>query len=436
MYSGNAAGHAFGTVLGITALQRALGTPKHYSCLTLDNSEMFVVAEEVFGDPLCTFVADYARSDLVVLFGTDPRSSQASQAQSHPGAVGDLRERARAGQLVVVDPRTSATAQQATLHLRPRVGTDVFLLAWLVGRLGGDDAIARAVAGFDQERVARVTGIPTDQLDGLWDRLRAAERPLVWSGLGVLLGPQGTLGWWLTVVLQARLGGLDREGGWRRQPGAVDLSRWLRRLGVRGREPVPGSRWPAILGTLPSALLADDAELRALVVVGGDPASSLPDTGRAARALRSLELLVTLDLFETPTSRIGHALLPAATWLEREETAIHTGNQRPAAHLRLDRPVVSPAGEAREDFAILMDLCRAAGRPPLGSRIAGAGIRALGPTGVARLAATLSGVPWSAVTGGGYRQTRVPHRRRCASRSRSSATRWRRCRIRSPACAS
>ena len=50
-----------------------------------------------------------------------------------------------------------------------------------------------------------------------------------------------------------------------------------------------------------------------------------------------------------------------------------------------------------------MDLCRAAGRPPLGSRIAGAGIRALGPTGVARLAATLAGVPWSTVTAGGYR---------------------------------
>ena len=139
------------------------------------------------------------------------------------------------------------------------------------------------------------------------------------------------------MVLQARLGGLERDGGWRRQPGAVDLA-VAPAARVRGREPVVGSRWPAISGTLPSAVLADDAELRALVVVGGDPASSLPDTGRAARALRSLELLVTLDLFETPTSRMGHALLPAATWLEREETAYPHGNQRPAAHLRLDCP--------------------------------------------------------------------------------------------------
>lgn len=412
LYSGNAAGHAFGTVLGLTALQRALGTLKHYSCLTLDNSEMFVVAEEVFGDPLATFVADYARSDLVVLIGTDPRASQASQSQSHPGAMADLRTRARAGQLVVVDPRRSDTARGASLHVRPRVGTDVFLLAWLVREVAGDrePQVLEAVAPFDRARTARVTGVPETELQALLGRLVAAERPLVWSGLGVLLGPQGTLGWWLTVTLQALLGGLDRPGGWLRQPGAVDLSGWLRRLGVRGREPVAPPRphlrgLGAILGTLPSATLADDVlrdapdRLRALIVVGGDPASSLPDTRRATRALRSLELLVCVDLFETPTSRLGQVLLPAATWLERDETALHALNQRPVAHVRHDRAVVPPPGETREDFRILVDLCRAAGRPPFGSRIAGLALAAgLGPTGIARAALTLSGVPWAAVS--------------------------------------
>ena len=165
LFSGNAAGHSLGAVLGATALQRALGTTEHYSCLTLDNAEMFVVAEEVFGDPLRTFEADPERSDLVVLFGTDPVSSQASQAQSHPGAIHPLRDWARAGQLVVVDPRRSATAALASTHLAPRLGTDVFSLgvAGAGGGAAGGDHMAVAAkskshADFAGNRTHRAAG--------------------------------------------------------------------------------------------------------------------------------------------------------------------------------------------------------------------------------------------------------------------------------------
>ena len=74
-----------------------------------------------------------------------------------------------------------------------------------------------------------------------------------------------------------------------------------------------------VLGTRPAALLARDIldrqdrpGLRALVVLGGDPAASLPDTESAARALAALDCLVVVDLFEGRTARYAHALLPAA----------------------------------------------------------------------------------------------------------------------------
>jgi anaerobic selenocysteine-containing dehydrogenase len=414
LYTGNAAGHSLGAVLGATALQRGLGTERHYSCLTLDNSEMFVVAEAVFGHPLATFVADYEASDLVLLVGTDPLSSQASQAQSHPQAGHALRERARAGQLAVVDPRRSVTAQAASLHLAPRPASDVFLLAWLLhealcaGRwdelLPAEDlsVLRAAVTPHDLARTARVTGLSPEQLEGLRAKLLSARRPLVWSGLGVLLGPHGTLGWWLTLCLQAVLGGLDRPGGWRLQPGAVDLLTWARRAGVRARNGIfTSSGWQDILGTLPAATLADDilqGRLRALVVLGGDPLSSLPDSDKVQRALSSLDLIVCVDLFESPTARLAHALLPAATWLERDETGLLSANQRPAPHLRLDRAVLPAAGEARSDFQIALDLCQAAGAVPFGSRLVAALARRLGPTGIVRALALLSGIPWGEVT--------------------------------------
>jgi formate dehydrogenase len=424
LYLGNAAGSSLGSILGATALQRGLGTTKSYSCLTLDNSEMFVVTEACLGNPMLTFVADYAGSDCVVLIGTDPLSSQPSQAQSHPTGIRELLGKAGRGQLVVVDPRPSATARRAALHLRPRPGSDAALLAHLVREALARTArwrsdalldprdvaeLGSAVAPFDRSRTAAETGLLPTLIADLCDRLLAAERPLVWSGLGVLLGPDGTLGYWLTLALQAVLGGLDVAGGWIHQRGAVDLPKLFSRLGVPGRDPKVRSRiggYPAILGTLAAATLADDVltpgpgQLRALVVVGGNPAISLPDAPRAQEALRALELLISVDLFVNDTGSLSHAVLPAADWLERDDVDLHLASQRRLPHLQFTPAVVAPRGEARTDFAILTGLAHRAGVPLFGSRLLSAAFRTLdlGPVEVARaVVATHAPFGWGAL---------------------------------------
>lgn len=412
IYSGNAAAYGLGAILGATALLDGIGTRKHYSCLTLDNSEMFVVTEACLGNPMLTFVADYENSDCIVLIGTDPLSSQPAQAQTHPSGVRQLLDAARSGRLTVVDPRRSSTARRAAHHLRPKPGSDVALLAWLVAQvldrqppadpmLTGVEAVHQAVERFDTLSVSAWTGLVPEQMDALRDRLLQAERPLVWSGLGVLLGATGTVGWWLTLVLQAALQGLDRPGGWRLQHGVLDLPRLFSRFGVPGRNTKNPSRiggWPAILGTHAAATLASDiltpgdGQLRALIVVGGNPADSLPDTRRAQEALAALDLLVVVDLFQTPTADLGHAVLPARSWLSREDLPLHTAHQRPIPHLQWAEAVADPIGEAREDWDILCGLCVAMGRPLFGSRVASAviGRSGMGPAGLASLALTLT----------------------------------------------
>lgn len=419
LYVGNAAVHSFGTVLGVTAIQRALGTSKFYSSLSLDNSEMFVVLEEVMGNPMCTFVADYAGSDCLLLIGTDPVASQPSQAQSHPGGSAEIIERGRAGALIVVDPRTSATARRASWHLRPRPGSDAALLAHLVQRVladpsrrraAGDDALLRAadldaigaaVAHWTAEPTADATGLDVEELDQLAARLLAAERPLVWCGLGVLLGPDGTIGYWLTLVLQALLGGIDRPGGWLQQRGAVDAPAAFARLGVPGYDRSNRSRigdFPSVLGTLAAATMADDiltpgdSQLRGLVVIAGNPLIALPDTPRAEEALAALDTLVCVDLFVNDTGTLADVVLPAATFLERDELAVHLANQARRPHLQWTKAVVPPRGEARQDWQILVDLARACGGRPFGSAIADLALRmtGIGPTGIARLQTLIS----------------------------------------------
>nr|MBA2321405.1 hypothetical protein [Deltaproteobacteria bacterium] len=101
VYSGNAVANDLGAILGIERLTRATGAP-HYSCLTLDNAPQIAVSQLVFGTPLVPFLADFEASDLVVLVGTDPLSSAASQQQANPLAGAALRAAGRQGRLVVV----------------------------------------------------------------------------------------------------------------------------------------------------------------------------------------------------------------------------------------------------------------------------------------------------------------------------------------------
>jgi anaerobic selenocysteine-containing dehydrogenase len=325
--------------------------------------------------------------------------------------VREILQVAREGQLVVIDPRPSVTSRRASLHLKPRPGTDVALLAYLVSevlrsapeRAASDpllvpqdvEIVRRAVAPWTRERAASVTGLDAADLHRFRTLLLNAERPLVWSGLGILLGPDGTVGYWLTLVLQAVLGRLDRRGGWLLHGGAVNLPALTRWAGIRGYDTANRSRigqYPSVLGTWASATLTDDIldpsedRLRALVVVGGNPAVSLPDSTRAREALSALELLVVLDLRPSQTTALAHAVLPAKSWLARADVGLHQSSTRRRLDLLVSPAVVPGVGQSREDWDILLNLTRAAGKKAFGSWMADLALRAsgVGPYGMAR----------------------------------------------------
>lgn len=386
IYLGNAAGQSFGALLGAEVLRAGLGA-RSWSCLTLDNSAQVAVNERIFGSALQSFRADYAQSDCIALFGTDPLESQPSQMQSNPDGVRELlRSRER---LIVVDPRRSRTARAAALHLQVRPGSDAILLGALcreviaVIRRGRSrpEQIAEAElhgleraleeAGLTMERAARAAGLDQAVLERLRDRLLSAERPLCWSGLGVLLGPEGGIGWWLTVCLQGLLGGIGQPGGWIAQRGAVDVAGWSRRLGLKGADPLRRSAisgLPSILGGLPAAEIPEEIRrgaLKALIVVGGNPARSIPGADRTV--WERLGLLICLDPFRSETSALAHAVFPSAAWPERWNTDLHLCNQRAAPELSLQPPVIAPPGDARPDEDWLLALAQIAGSPAVGA---------------------------------------------------------------------
>jgi predicted molibdopterin-dependent oxidoreductase YjgC len=92
--------------------------------------------------------------------------------------------------------------------------------------------------------------------------------------------------------------------------------------------------------------------VRGLIVLADDPPSVLPIGQRAMAALARTEFLAVLDAFETPTSKIAHAVLPIACFAETEGTITNMEGRVQEIHAAAD-----PPGEARSAWQALADLC-------------------------------------------------------------------------------
>src|SRR4029077_18643333 len=90
-------------------------------------------------------------------------------------------------------------------------------------------------------------------------------------------------------------------------------------------------------------------EMRAVYIVGENPARSEADQTRAVRLLSGLEHLVVQDLFLTQTAQLAHGVLAAAAgWAESGGTA--TNSERRVQRVR--RALEPPPG-ARDDIEII-----------------------------------------------------------------------------------
>ena len=87
-------------------------------------------------------------------------------------------------------------------------------------------------------------------------------------------------------------------------------------------------------------------ELRALYVIGENPAQSEADIHRARRLLAELDLLIVQDIIMTRTAEMADIVFPgSASWCEAEGTV--TNSER---RVQRCRRALDPPGEARSDI--------------------------------------------------------------------------------------
>jgi anaerobic selenocysteine-containing dehydrogenase len=343
IYLGNPNAHSLSALIFLRPLVRALGTTNVFSASTVDQRPKEVSAGLMFGGALTVPVPDVDRTDFLLMLGANPYASNGSLATAPdwPGRIEALRQ--RGGRLVVVDPRRTQTAEVASRHLAIRPGTDPLLLMALVNVLAADglidlgrlepyvvgvDQVVRLAEPFTPEAVAPATGLDAEEIRALAHDLAAAPSACVYGRIGTTTAEFGSLTSWLVDVLNVLTGNLDRAGGAMFATAAAGAAntrgkpRYGRGIKLHRRH----SRVRGLgetMGELPAACLAEEidtpgeGQIRAMVVVGGNPVLSTPNAGRLDAALAGLEFMVAVDPYVNETTRHADVILPVPTALQR-----------------------------------------------------------------------------------------------------------------------
>ncbi|MDA8267046.1 MAG: molybdopterin-dependent oxidoreductase [Actinomycetota bacterium] len=346
-------------------LLRAIGSASRYTSTTVDTPCKPLVSELMAGHPGLVPALDADRATLVLLLGLNPVVSH-GHLNAFPDPVRRLRALARRGEVVVCDPRRTETARLATTHLALRPGSDYALVAHLVRELlrqGADrehlgrhatgvPEFAAAVEPFDIERTASVTGLDRTDIAELVASVRRHGTVAAQTGTGVTMSASANVTEWLVWALHVVTGSYDRPGGMWFNPGFLKSSD-RRDFRTSSGEPGPGPRsrpeLPRRWNEYPCAAIADEIEsgnLRALIVVGGNPLTSLPEAGRLRGALAKLDVLAVADIRHTDTTALATHVLACAGQLERADVP-HFVDQFQAAVVSQYTSAVVPIGADR-----------------------------------------------------------------------------------------
>ncbi|WP_040813890.1 molybdopterin-containing oxidoreductase family protein [Nocardia concava] len=385
-YFGNPSSFSYSHTLWMLGFQMAAGLKHVYSAGSQDINNRFVASQLLYGSSTSVPVPDLDRTDFLLMLGANPLVSHGS-AMSVPRVRDKLTAiTKRGGRVVVIDPRNTETAKLFE-HVGVRADGDAWLLATLLQvifeeGLEDTEALRRqatgarelrdAVARFTPEATAEVTGLEPDRVRALARDLARAESAAVYGRTGTCLGRHATLVAFLIDALGLVTGNLDQPGGSVFGKELVAVSKLNARLGLIGygknRSRIGG--FPDVLGTFPAAIMAKEittpgpGRLRALFTSAGNPVSSVPNGRELASAMEQLDLFVSIDIYVNDTNRMADYILPATTFLERDDIPLPFTALSPTPYTQYTERVLEPYGEAREEWRIVDDIATRIGVQP------------------------------------------------------------------------
>jgi formate dehydrogenase alpha subunit len=327
---------------------------------------------------------------------------------SHPVIGLGIKKAVQNGaRVIVANPRKIDLCRFADLWLRLRPGTDVALLmgmmrvivdeglldsSFIEQRCQDFDVFKHSLSDFDLAFVERITGVPSNQIAEA-ARLYATNKPatIILYSMGITQHSHGTDNVLATANLAMLTGnvgkrctGVDPLRGQNNVQGACDMgalpnvypgyqavadqairekfeTAWGCSLPPALKEKF-GIAWSCSLPSSPGLSLieifgaAHRREIKALYLVGENPALSDPDLQHVWEALARLEFFVVQDIFLSETAKFAHVVLPAASFAEKDGTFTNTERR-----VQRVRKAIEPIGDSKPDWWIVCQVARKLG---------------------------------------------------------------------------
>ena len=329
-----------------------------------------------FDAPPYTY-ADFEASDVLVFIGSN-------LCIAHPIMWQRVLRNKNQPQIIVVDPRKTETAMNATQHLAITPKSDLVLLygtaraliesgavnrVFIDAHTTGFDAFAEFVHPFTTEVVCATTGLSPEAFEKFVTSIRHGKAVSFWWTMGVNQGHESTRTAQAVINLALMTGNIGRPGTGANSVtgqcnamgsrlfanitnllGGHDFLNAAHRDKIAANLGIPAERIPARNSWAYDQILQgiDDGKIKGLWVIATNTAHSWIGNGDLARVLGKLELLVVQDMYATThTAQHAHLVLPAAGWGEKEGTFINSERRFGCV-----KKVAHAPGQALADFHI------------------------------------------------------------------------------------
>ena len=312
--------------------------------------------------------------------------------EAHPVLALRMKKAVRRGAtLVVADPRQIWLTKIAKRHLQLRPGSDVWLLnammhvileeglqneEYIREHTEGIEPLAEVLKRYTPEEAEKVTGVPAEDIRqtareyatekhaaifytlGITEHASAIDNIWSLSNLTLMTGHLGYESTGLNALRgQNNVQGLNDAGanpaylpGYQALDDPENRRKFSEAWGVEVPE-TPGYRLDQIIsGT-------HDGRVKALYLIGENPAHTEPNAHHVAEGLEKVEFIVSQDIFLNETSeKLADVVLPASSFAEKDGTFTNTERR-----VNRVRKAISSPGQAREDWRIVVALANAMG---------------------------------------------------------------------------
>jgi formate dehydrogenase alpha subunit len=376
-----------------------LGTNNIDHCARLCHAPTVAGLVQSFGSGAMTNSIDEAEGAACIFaIGTNT-------TVSHPVIGLRIKKAVQSGaRLIVANPMKVDICRFADIWLRLRPGTDVALLmgmmrvivdeglldsAFIKERCENFDAFKESLKGFNLDSVEQITNVPQDKIAEA-ARIYATSKPatILFYTMGITQHSHGTDNVLATANLAMLTGNVGKPSsgvnplrGQNNVQGACDMgslpnvypgyqavsnpairekfeTAWGCSLPPSLKDKF-GITWACSLPLDPGLTLVEmlDAayrkEIKAIYLIGENPALSDPDAQHVWEALSRLDFLVAQDIFLSETAKLAHVVLPAASFAEKDGTFTNTERR-----VQRVRKAIEPVGDSKPDWWIVCQVAK------------------------------------------------------------------------------